>query len=170
MRNVRNMGKRQRIWVEMYWPTLSRQYLSVWKISGRQTAKASLIFALHTDAFICDWRVYVAYQKDYQLLEQRDIRFNNLQTDFLMRLERFFVQKPLNCNSYLLVKNKIQVKGALTWSLLLHIFLSSRRWKREQQKSKEKYAKTHFHYWTRHRFLLQKHQSWRKPTAIHIIP
>ncbi len=162
MRNVINLG--EKLWVEMYWPTLSRQ------CGKHQTAKASLIFALHTDAFICDWRVYVAYQKDYQLLEQRDIRFNNLQTDFLMRLERFFVQKPLNCNSYLLVKNKIQVKGALTWSLLLHIFLSSRRWKREQQKSKEKYAKTHFHYWTRHRFLLQKHQSWRKPSAIHIIP
>lgn len=78
-------------------------------------------------------------------------------------------QKRLNYNSYLLVKNKIQVEGALTWSLLLHIFFSSRRWKREQQKSKEKYAETHFYDWTCHRFLMQKHQSAVKQMAIHII-
>lgn len=78
-------------------------------------------------------------------------------------------QKRSHYNSYLLVKDKIQVEGALTWSLLLHIFFGSRRWKREQQKSKEKCAETHFYDWTCHRFLMRKHQSSVKQMAIHII-
>lgn len=57
--------------------------------------------------------------------------------------------------SYLLVQDKIQVKGALTRPLL-RIFFGFRRSKREQQKSKEKYAKTHFCCGTCHPFLFAK--------------
>lgn len=80
-RNVRNLGKIQRMWVEMYWPTLSRQYLSMWKTSGQQTAKASLTFALHIDRVTFMWLTGLCWIAD-SLAAVRPKRLKIQLTDF----------------------------------------------------------------------------------------